>query len=308
ATPRQTQMKTTIAALPGAFRSPALVVANPSSSGLDWFERQPLFGRRVVVTRPPHQAEPTVRELARRGAQPIRFATIAITDPPEPERIKTALAQLSEYDLVVFTSANGVDFFFARLRERGLDSRALGGLELAAIGPATAARLNHHGLYADIQAETFVAEYLVEAIVARWQGRSAGRVLLPRALVARELLPEELRRHGFTVDVLPVYETVDAASAERDALRSLLARGVDAILLTSSSTVERLARALGDDASARLADVTLASIGPITTKTAEDLGLTVAVTASVSTGPGLIDALETYFRVHGNESPQRKVI
>lgn len=260
-------------------------------SELSWFDRQPLFGQRVLVTRPAHQIAPTAAMLRRRGAQPVPFPTIALEPSPDPEQVARAVAELDSYDLVAFTSDNGVQHFWSAVEAAGKDARAFGTARIAAIGPATARGLTQHGLRADVVAETFVAEELAEAILTSLAGGS--RVLLPRAEVAREVLPEMLREAGMVVDVVPVYRTVTAIP-ERG-LRDLI-DDIDVVTLTSSSTADKLCELLGEDAPQLLAGKVIASIGPITTKTAEGHGLEVAVTASVSTSPGLVEALEDHFR------------
>ncbi|MCA9620900.1 MAG: uroporphyrinogen-III synthase, partial [Myxococcales bacterium] len=263
---------------------------------LGWFEAQPLFGKRVLVTRPAHQIAPTAALLRRRGAEPVPFPTIAL-QPADPAPVAEAVAQLDDYDLVAFTSRNGVDYFWEAIEAAGRDARAFGRCRLAAIGPATAEGLTAHGLRADLVAETFVAEHLASAVLAALP--PGARVLLPRAEVAREVLPEMLRDAGMTVDVVPVYQTVTAEPTT--SLRELVA-DIDVITLTSSSTVDKLVELVGDGAAEALAGIVLASIGPITTRTAERHGLTVAVTATVSTGPGLIEALEAHYRKSGGFS------
>jgi len=272
--------------------SPSLLIVGEVAAmrdQLSWFDAQPLFGKRVLVTRPAHQAASTLTALRRRGAQPVPFPSIAIEPPPDPTAVTRAVATMTDYDLVVFTSANGVQWFWREVERQGRDARAFGGIKLAAIGPATAAGLRNHGLEADIVAETFVAEQLAESILAHVD--SPARVMLPRALVAREVLPNMLRASGMQVDVVPVYQTTTATPRRAQLLRDELS-DIDVVLLTSSSTVQKLCELLGEDAAEQLATVMLASIGPITTKTAEDLGLAVAVTAEVSTATGLVDALE----------------
>lgn len=257
-----------------------------------WFDRWPLFGRRVVVTRPAHQIAATADDLRRRGAEPLAHPTIALRPPPDPPAVLRAIDRMDEVDLVVFTSPNGVDWFWRALDEAERDARAFRRAEVAAIGPATAAALRGRGVRADIVAPRFVAEELATAILDA-RGERRGRVLLPRALVAREVLPDTLREAGFEVEVVPVYETVPATGTE--ALVATLDEGVDALLFTSSSTVDNLVARLGEEAKPRLEGITIASIGPITTATAEGHGLTVSVTADVSTGPGLVDALEAHY-------------
>ena len=260
---------------------------------LSWFDRQPLFGKRILVTRPREQAGPTLAALQRRGAEPIALPTIAIEAPPDPAAVSAAVRALHRYDWIIFTSQNGVDWFWRALADNGLDSRAFGGARVAVIGPATGRALGHYGIRPDVTAKTFVAESLAEELLAAVQDAQA-RVLLPRAMVAREVLRETLRARGRVADGRPGVQPVEATEAG-DALRSQLAQ-IDVVTFTSSSTVEQLVELIGDDAPTRLAHATLASIGPITTKTAERLGLRVAVTATVSTGPGLINALEDHFR------------
>lgn len=283
------------AALPA--RGTSLLVAGQAvaaAAELAWFESRPLFGRRVLVTRPRHQAAPTCRHLRSRGAEPLPFPTIAIEPIRDDRGVDRAIDALADgaYGLVAFTSDNGVRCFFDALARKGRDARAFGAATVAAIGPATASALGERGIRADVVAATFVAESLAEAILAR--SFRPARALLPRAAVAREVLPETLVAAGIAVDVVPVYRTT-LPSGERPAeLRALLS-GIDAILLTSSSTVEHLVELLGAEACALLRSVALASIGPVTTRTAEGLGLTVAVTAEISTSAGLVDALERYY-------------
>ena len=282
----------TIANEPGGG-APGLLICGDvvqAREQLRWFDKQPLFGKRVLVTRPAHQAASTAKLLRQRGADPVLFPTIAIEPPPDAAPLDRAIAALSTYDLVVFTSDNGVRLFFEALERAGLDARAFANAKLAAIGPATARGLLRWGLRADIVAETFVAESLADAIL----DTDHTRVLLPRALVAREKLPEMLRARGVHVDVVPVYQTTTGSPHRAAELRALLP-SIDVVMLTSSSTVQQLVHLLGDDAPAQLAHIQLASIGPITTATAESLGLAIAVTAEVSTLPGLIDTLEAHF-------------
>lgn len=297
--------------------SPALIVVGEVvrlRDAIRWFDARPLFGRRVLVTRAEGQAEATARLLRRRGAEPILAPTIVLRDPPDPSRVDRAIADLATYDLVAFTSENGVARFFDRLRASGRDARAFGRARLAAIGAGTSAALAARGLVADVVPETFVGEALAEAILdalgrspagASPAGASPGgapsasappaRVLIPRALVAREVVPDTLRAAGCEVDVVPVYETVPPPPDRRDALiRILEERSLDVVMLTSSSTATHLCDLLGERAAELLAPCLIASIGPVTTGTAEKRGLAVAVTAGTSTIPGLIAALESH--------------
>ncbi|MGK4008140.1 uroporphyrinogen-III C-methyltransferase [Sorangium sp. So ce1036] len=286
------------------LESPAVLVVGAVTGlrdALRWFDRKPLFGKRVLVTRPRHQARSTSRLIRQRGGEAVELATIEIHPPPDPARVTEAVRGLSGYHLVVFTSENGVASFFGELTRLGMDARAFGVARIAAIGAGTAAALAGRGIRADIIPSEFRGEELAEAILAdpvlaeRRKAPPPVRVLLPRALVAREVLPERLRAAGCEVDVVPVYETRPAPAERRDELlRALGAGQIDVVLLTSSSTVDSLCDLLGDDAAARLDGVLVASIGPITTATAEKRGLRVGVTAEVSTIPGLLDALDRH--------------
>jgi uroporphyrinogen III methyltransferase/synthase len=315
--PRQRSVVGTIGTLPGLAREagiglPALTVVGrvvTLRETIAWFDRKPLFGWRVLVTRPRGQEHGLSRALRDAGAEPIAIPTIRIAPPEDPGPLRRAAHQAGDYDAVVFTSANGVGAFFGALAETGGDARRLGRARVAAIGPATAEALADRGVRADVVPAEFRGEAAAAAILADLGDRARGaRVLLPRALVAREVLPEVLRGAGARVDVVPAYRTLgpDAADAER--LRSLLAaREVDAVTLTSSSTAERLCEALGGPgpAAAALDGVTLASIGPITTATAERLGLRVAVSAAEYTAPGLLAALEAHAARARDPGPAR---
>jgi uroporphyrinogen III methyltransferase/synthase len=301
--PKQRVVQGTLAdvaelAIDAEVGTPSLLIVGEVASlreELSWFDRQPLFGKRVLVTRPAHQIAPTATMLRRRGAQPVAFPTIALEPSPDPERVRRAVIELDDYDLVAFTSGNGVQYFWDAILAEGRDARAFGKARIAAIGPATARGLERHGLRADVVAETFVAEQLADAILGTL--KPGARVLLPRAEVAREILPVMLQEAGMKVDVVPVYRTVTATPDEGKSLRDLLDQ-IDVITLTSSSTVDKLVELLGDEAIERLEGKVLASIGPITTATAEGHGLKVVVTATESTSPGLIEALEAYYRLN----------
>jgi uroporphyrinogen III methyltransferase/synthase len=245
------------------------------------------------VPRPRHQATGTAEAIRRRGAEPIVLPTIEIGPSPDPEALRAAARRVAEYDFCLFTSANGVDRFFDTLAQLSLDARAFGRCKVGAIGPKTAEALVPHGIRADLTAEEYVGESLAQAIL---ELPGVRRILIPRAKVAREQLPELLRRGGVQVDVVSAYETRPAGAQHRARLVSAIAGNeVDVILFTSSSTVDSLVDMLGSDAVALLSRVTLASIGPITSATAVRRGLEVAVTAETYTVEGLLDALEKHY-------------
>jgi len=284
------------AAHAAGLSNPALIMVGDVVSlreELRWYDRQPLFGRRLLVPRPEHQAAATAEAIRRRGAEPIVIASIEIAPPPDPEALRSAARGVQNYDFCLFTSANGVERFFAALTEVGRDARAFGSCKVGAIGPKTAQSLVPHGIVADLVAREFVGEALARDIL---EIGSVRRVLIPRALVAREELPELLRAGGMTVDVVPAYETRPAGGPHRQRLVELLEQGeLDVVLFTSSSTVDSLIELLGPNAAGLLSRVTLAAIGPITCATAQRHGLEVAVAAETYTVEGLLDALEQHY-------------
>lgn len=281
--------------------NPALIVVGDVvdvGRSLRWYASKPLFGKRLLVPRAAHQARATAEAIRERGADPVVLPAIEIAPPPDPERLRRAVRELARYDVCLFTSTNGVDRFFDVLRAERLDARALGRAKVGAIGPKTALALERYGIFADVIAEEYVGEALAQSILALGDVR---RVLIPRALVARDELPRLLEAAGIEVDVVPAYETRPVGESERTALRErILAGELDVALFTSSSTVTSVLELLGADAAELLARVTVASIGPITTKTALARGLNVAVTAERYTVDGLLDALERHFAPAAN--------
>jgi uroporphyrinogen III methyltransferase/synthase len=275
--------------------NPALIVVGDVVSlrdELSWYDTQPLFGRRIVVPRPAHQAGRTAEAIRRRSAEPLLVPAIEIGAPPDPAALLKAAREVGSYDYCLFTSSNGVDRFFECLASASLDARALSGCRVGAIGPRTAEALTPYGIVADLTARQFVGEALARAILAE---PGVQRVLIPRALVARDELPRLLREGGLAVDVVPAYETRPAGEQQRARLVALLDAGeVDDILFTSSSMVDAVVEAVGSRATELLGRVSLASIGPITSATLSDHGLTASVTAEHYTVDGLLDAFERH--------------
>jgi uroporphyrinogen III methyltransferase/synthase len=253
---------------------------------IEWFERRPLAGKRILVTRARAQASSLSARLRGLGAEVIEMPAIRIV-PLDPEPLHRALGALGDYEWVVFTSQNAVEVFWSAMRSRGLDARSLGHARVAAIGRATADALLEHGLAADVVPEQFVAESLVEALRRR-DDVAHRRVLLARAADARDVLPDGLRALGARVDEIPIYRTgLDGNGAARVAAQ-LSAGEIDLVTLTSSSTAQFFVEAVGAEA-ARAAPV--ASIGPVTSRTARSLGLRVDVEAREATIAGLVDAV-----------------
>lgn len=256
-----------------------------------WFDNAPLFGKRVLVTRTRAQASALRDMLARRGAQPIELPTIRIEPPEDYAELDAALANIAAYDWAVFTSANGVDAVFGRLEALGLDARALHGVKVGAIGPATAAALRGRGIAADFVPRSFVAESVVEGM--RAYDLAGRRALLPRADIARAALSEGLAALGMRVDDVTAYRTGTPPDSAGRA-RAVLDEGIDIATFTSSSTVRNLCALLDGNIEA-LQDVTIACIGPITAQAAVDLGLKIDIMASEYTIAGLVRAIESHF-------------
>ncbi len=275
------------------IKAPAIIIVGGVVNlrkTMQWFEKRPLMGRRIVVTRAREQASGLVQRLTEYGAECIQCPTIQVGPPPDWAGLDRAIETIDQYSWIVFTSVNGVDYFFRRLFENGLDVRALGHIKTAAIGPATADRLRTWGLKSDIIPESYRAESVVEAFSAT--PVKGSRILLPRAMEARSVLPVELTRMGAMVDEVTAYETRQAENSAADLIARLTERTIDMVTFTSSSTVKNFHRLLPPDRVDQLMKgVSVASIGPITSQTARDLGFSVTIEADTYTVPGLIQAI-----------------
>jgi uroporphyrinogen III methyltransferase / synthase len=261
--------------------APATIVIGPVA-GLDlrWYEERPLFGRTVVVTRAREQASGLVARLRDLGADTVELPVIEIGEAADGgDALRRAARRVGEYDWLAFTSANAVERFFAGLDDLGGDTRALAGVRVAAIGPGTAAALERRGVRADLVPGRFIAESIVDSFPP-----GPGRVLLPRAAVARDALPAGLAAKGWAVDVVEAYRT-RLGRPSPEALAA--ARAADAVTFTSSSTVTNYMETAGRDAVPSL----VACIGPVTAATARAAGLPVSVVAREHTIDGLVGAL-----------------
>ena len=258
---------------------------------LNWFEKKPLFGKTVVVTRTREQASKLVAKLSALGAECLECPTIRVVPPQDWAPLDAAIDQLDTYDWLVLTSVNGVSSFFDRLYLRDKDVRALKNVRTATIGPATAKRLRDFGLNSDIVPETYRAESIVEAFEE--QPMNGKRVLLPRAKEARPVLPVELRKMGAVVDEIAVYQT-EQVRDNRDMLVKRLGEGsIDLLTFTSSSTVRNFKALLPPERFESLIEgVRVATIGPITADTARELGFQVDITAKDYTIDGLCEAVQ----------------
>lgn len=298
-TARHRSLVATISTLPTraveeGFTNPSVIVVGGVVSlhdKLNWFEQKPLLGKGIVVTRAREQASGLAALLADLGAEVVQFPTIEIQPLDDYSEIDQAIAQRASYQWLVFTSVNGVKYFWQRLHYAGLDSRALGGLKVAAIGPATADILREQGIQPDFIPERYVAEGIVEGLLAL--GMAGQKVLLPRAREAREVLPDDLRAAGAVVDVVPVYVTVPAL-ARREQVLDMLEQGrIHCVTFGSSSTVENFLSTIPLEILKKYPAVRLAAIGPITAKTLEKHGLPCDIQPKEYTIPALVEALKT---------------
>ena len=281
------------------LKPPAITVVGDvvalREAGLDWYERRPLFGRRVVVTRARAQAGELSVELERLGAEVLEFPTIEIQPPEDFGPLDEAIRELDSFSWLIFTSVNGVEALVERLAHHGLDLRAVPrDAKIAAIGPATAQRIREAGLRVDVVPREFRAEALIEEVSG--ETLAGQKILIPRARVAREILPERLREAGAEVVVPPAYESVSSSEGKDELTERLEAGEVDCVTFTASSTVENFVRAFGAEEAMRLlAGARVACIGPITADTARGYGIRVDVEAREYTIPGLIEAVVDLF-------------
>ena len=258
---------------------------------LNWFEKKPLFGQRIVVTRRSEQSGSFASRLAELGADVLEVPTIKITEPEEKMAVIDALLEINSYDWLIFTSANGVTAFFDMFFKRFQDLRDLGGARIAAVGPATAAKLRELHLQVDLMPEEYIGKSIVAAF-KKYQDIDNVKMCLLRAEVANRELPESLQEEGAIVDDIPVYRTVAETEDRTDAGARLLAEGADWVTFTSSSTVEHFhARFDLPKLVKKFPGLKLASIGPETSKTIAALGLKPALEAKAHTTEGLIQGV-----------------
>ncbi len=273
--------------------APAVIIIGPVvglRKNLAWFERRPLFGKRVLVTRPRHQAGELVRRLSDLGAVPEVLPAVEIRDPPDWAPVDQALARLEKYHWLIFTSANGVQAFLGRLRQSGRDLRALGGLRLAAIGPKTAQALRHYHLQPDLVPDKYQSEDLAAQVRAVLQ--PGQRLLLARADRGREVLRDQLAAVA-QVDQIAVYSQVDAVEADPEILDRFRRGQIDFVLLTSSNIARAIVHLLDPPSRARVESgrTQLVSISTVTSSTIRELGLPVAAEATHATQEGVVETL-----------------
>jgi uroporphyrinogen III methyltransferase/synthase len=278
------------------LRPPAVLVVGDVvglRESLDWRGRLPLAGLRVLVTRARQQASALSSRLAELGAVPVEYPTIEIRPVEDAAPFDAAIDEVQRFAWIVFTSTNGVDAFWERLLAAGQDSRALAGVQICAIGPSTAAALAARGITADWMPHEFVTDSILERF--KDHDLTGARVLLARADIAPPLLSDGLQEQGARVTEVTAYRTVPSEESRARLLTALEHRKIDVVTLTSSSTARNLVEGIGGRL-ALLEGLTIASIGPVTSRTARALGLTVDVEAEVHTIPGLVDALLLWSR------------
>lgn len=258
-----------------------------------------LAGRTVVVTRAQAQADEFVTELEQYGARVVVCPTIEISALESYERLDEAIEHLYGYDWLIFTSVNGVDYFFRRLHASGHETSELDELKVCAIGEATAEKLRDLHVHVDVIPEEFKAEGVfaaLERFVGGRDGLNNLNVLIPRASVARDYLPKALLEAGARVDIVPAYRTSLPADLDRGRVAAMLSGDADCIAFTSSSTVKNLGKLFDtEDLSEALAGVVIACIGDITGATAVDFGLRVEIQPEEFTIPALARAIADYF-------------
>ncbi len=279
------------------FKPPAITIVGEVVAlreKLQWFETRPLCGKKIIVTRAAEQAGEFSARLAVRGATVLECPTIRLVEPESWQLLDLAIRELSGYDWLVLTSANAVRYFFQRLDDLGLDARALAFCRICAVGPKTADEIRSFGIKPDLVPTDYKAEGVVDEFSRL--DMHGSRVLFPRADKARDIIPRELKRMGAHVDSPVAYRNVFPERLPPETLFALEKRSVDCITFTSSSTVQNLAAMLGEE---RMLDmlkgVTVASIGPITSKSCRDLGLKVDIEPASHTLDDLTAALEAHF-------------
>jgi uroporphyrinogen III methyltransferase/synthase len=292
-----------------ADRRPAILVVGrvvALREHLRWFDARPLFGKRILVTRPREQAAELVERLEAMGAQAIEAPMIRIAPPDDFGPLDEACEHAGTFDWIIFSSASAVDAFVQRLLETPQDLRALKGVKLGVVGPATAERLTRLGLKVDLTPAEFRAESVLHAMSQAGDLRGL-KILLPRADIGRELLADELRKQGAEVTEVVAYRTVVAEperEGEPDIYRMLLERRIEVVTFTSASAVRNFVKVLGAEPAADLLRTTIvASIGPVTAEAATQCNIVTTVMPDTYTVPALVDAIVDYFEKQPTEEP-----
>ena len=259
-------------------------------------DKKPLSGRRILITRAKEQADSLARMIEAQGGEAV-ICPVIQTVPVTDGTIREALREAEKYDWLLFTSVNGVHYFFEAVLKERAELGRFAKARVGAVGPKTAEELRRRGLTADIVPPVFRGDEMANALLAEIQ--QGERVLLPRARVARPALPDTLREHGVFVDEIPVYETVLAEEWSGDALKELREGKIHAVTFTSSSTVTSLMQLLRrqgwESPAAALSGIPAFTIGPLTSGTAREAGLQVAAEAEEATVEALVKAMADYY-------------
>src|SRR4030042_175821 len=278
------------------FQPPAILVVGQVvdlRDTLRWFDQKLLFGLGVVITRPERQADDLARLLAEQGANPISFPTIKMVGPSDWRQLDAALKKIDKYAWIIFTSANGVQFFFKRLLDKGKDIRDLKGIKICCIGPATAKQIEDRGIKVDLVPDEFIAEGILNSFAA--MNLRDKKILLLSAAIARDILPEGLKKRGASVAVVAAYRTLNSGR-KKEELEELFAENkVDVITFTSSSTVTNYVKIMGADYSLP-PHVQIACIGPVTAATAKKAGFKIDIQQEEYTMEGLVQSLVDHMK------------
>lgn len=311
-TPQQEIIKGTLGTIVGLvqarkFSPPAILVVGKVvdlRDTLNWFERKPLFGKGIVITRPQRQADDLGRLLISEGADPISFPTIRIVPPEDWYKFDAAIEVLASYDWLIFTSANGVQFFFERLREKNKDIRDLKGIKICCIGPATARQIEDKGIKVDLVPEQFIAEGILQSFAA--VDLKGKKILIPRAAKARDILPEGLNKLGASVDVVTTYQTVNSGKKKEEFAALINDNKVHVITFTSSSTVTNFVEIMGRDFTLP-AHIDVACIGPVTAATAKKAGFKIDIQQEEYTMEGLVQSLINHVKNKSFRTSEGKI-
>ncbi len=304
-TPEQQSVVGTLETIAGivvdsGIKPPSLIIVGEVVTlrdTIDWFENRPLFGKKIIVTRTRDQASELVAGLEEHGADCLEYSTINIKPVDSYTALDSELERLKEYHWILFTSLNGVKYFFEHLYAKGMDARDMKGPDIAAVGKSTADLLLKYGINADLIPSTFTGEGLAESLLD--QGVEGRNILIPRALKAREIVPETLRGAGAQVTVVPVYQNCPEDKPKKNLRTDFKDGRVDMVTFTSSSTVRNFLRMVDAESQEELGrlmeGVDIAAIGPITAKTVTDNGLQVTVQPEEYTISEMIWSIVQYY-------------
>ena len=283
------------------IKPPALIIVGEVvnlRSTIDWFEKRPLFGKRMVVTRTREQASELVALLEENGADCLEFPTLHMEAVEDYTVLDNALDNLSQYQWIIFTSINSITWFFMKLMEKSMDARNLAGPKIAVVGKATADKLSTYGLSAELVPEKFTGEGLAEALID--SGVKGNKILLPRALKAREILPEMLAQAGAEITIAPVYKNVPPQKRKKELRQLLENKEIELVTFTSSSTVHNFMTMIDAGTDEELDNlmkpVTIAVIGPITAKSIRKYGLDVDIQPEQYTITDMVRTIVGHYR------------